>query len=185
MAIKRLKKLYFICIKEEIMEPTIMYFLLLNCALIVGGFDQDKAVCTKRHLTEVPTDIPPSVKSIDLSKNNFNKIQVANFTHFPNLTSLDLTLNSISLIGKRSFSKLVSLQQLTLSRNNLVHLQDDVFDGLSKLLHLRLDSNKIQAVAPNAFRSLSSLTLLELSRNKLKKIARVNLAHATAQRLDD
>uniref|UniRef100_A0A8C6UA40 TIR domain-containing protein n=1 Tax=Neogobius melanostomus TaxID=47308 RepID=A0A8C6UA40_9GOBI len=143
---------------------------------LCGRCTSEAGAAVANSLIEVPTDIPPSVKSIDLSKNNFNKIQVANFTHFPNLTSLNLTLNSISLIGKRSFSKLVSLQQLTLTNNNLVVLQDDVFDGLSKLTELRIDFNHIQMVASNAFRSLSSLLVLDLSNNKLGTVALVHLA---------
>uniref|UniRef100_A0A8C6UE25 TIR domain-containing protein n=1 Tax=Neogobius melanostomus TaxID=47308 RepID=A0A8C6UE25_9GOBI len=165
------------------MEPVIMYFLFLsNCGFIVRGFSlrscyllDEKAVCSHHQLTEVPTDIPPFVKSIDLSNNNISRIQLSDFTHFPNLTALDLNQNSISNIGRRTFSKLVPLKRLVLSRNQLVQLEDDVFDGLSKLLELKMGWNHIEKVAPNAFRSLRSLKVLDLSNNKLRTVAEVNL----------
>uniref|UniRef100_A0A3B4BFE5 TIR domain-containing protein n=1 Tax=Periophthalmus magnuspinnatus TaxID=409849 RepID=A0A3B4BFE5_9GOBI len=148
-----------------------LFPVALSCYLFEYSVD-----CTQNQLTQVPTDIPPSVTSINLSNNNISMIQLLNFTHFPNLTKLDLNQNSISNIGKRTFSQLISLKWLILSNNTLLKLEDNVFDGLPKLTELRVNFNQIDWVAPNAFRSLNSLTLLDLSNNRLCTIAQLRLA---------
>nr|QBP05244.1 toll-like receptor 22c [Boleophthalmus pectinirostris] len=158
-----------------------IYSLFLsNFGLGVRGFSlrscylfEDSAICSQNQLTQVPTDIPPTVTSIDLRNNNISKIQLLNFRHFPNVTKLDLNQNSISNIGKHTFSQLISLKLLILSNNTLVKLEDQVFDGLSKLIELRVSFNQIDSVAPNAFRSLKSLSLLDLSSNRLCSIAQL------------
>uniref|UniRef100_A0A3B3ZGH4 TIR domain-containing protein n=1 Tax=Periophthalmus magnuspinnatus TaxID=409849 RepID=A0A3B3ZGH4_9GOBI len=162
--------------KFAIRELTIL-LLLCDCVLIAKTYSvkncyiyNDKAFCSKQKLSQIPTGIPPSVKSIDLSLNAFRKIQVLNFTNFPNLTTLNLKHNSISYIGKGTFSQLLSLNLLILNTNKIEHLEDDVFDGLFNLTELLLGFNRIQTVAPNAFRSLSSLKILELSKNQLQSI---------------
>ncbi|XP_072321751.1 uncharacterized protein [Eucyclogobius newberryi] len=172
----------------DILKSFMILFLidllvLSNFSLGVKGFSlrscylsNNTAFCYKNQLTEVPTDIPSTVDTIDLRYNQITKIQVLNFTHFPNLTKLDLNQNSISYIDEGTFSQLISLKWLILSNNSLVKLQDKVFDGLSKLTKLSVDLNQIHSVAPNAFRSLSSLTILDLSNNRLCTIAQVHLA---------
>ncbi|XP_072297878.1 uncharacterized protein [Eucyclogobius newberryi] len=166
------------------MEYVVVHLLVLsNLGRGVGGFSLrscylsgGSAICSLHKLTEVPTDIPSTVKTLDLSRNNISKIQGSDFLHFQNLTTLKLKENSISHIGKHTFSKLISLKQLVLSSNKIGKLEDDVFDGLSKLSELLLDSNPIQTVEPNAFRALNNLKLLELSNNRLCSVAQVHLA---------
>lgn len=161
----------------------IIFFFLLNInILVIRGFSlkscrisQDIAICFKNSLTDVPTDIPPTVKGIDLSSNRILKIQVSNFTNFPVLKVLDLKQNSISHIGKDTFSRLISLKRLILNSNELVGLEDDVFNGLAKLEELCIISNHIKTVASNAFKSLKRLTLLDLSGNQLKYVKQVHL----------
>ncbi|XP_020782191.1 toll-like receptor 13 [Boleophthalmus pectinirostris] len=169
------------------LRDLMIFLLLCNCVLLTEGFSvkkcyiyKDRADCSKQKLTNIPTDIPLSVKSIDLSQNRFTSIQVLNFTNFPNLTTLDLKRNFILNIGKRTFSQLPSLSVLILNTNKIVHLEDYVFDGLPKLTQLLLGFNRIQTVAPNTFRSLSSLKILELSKNQLQTI---ELFHAALQHM--
>uniref|UniRef100_A0A3B4B194 TIR domain-containing protein n=1 Tax=Periophthalmus magnuspinnatus TaxID=409849 RepID=A0A3B4B194_9GOBI len=171
---------------DENLQPLhVVYFLLLSYfSHSVGAFSLQRcflagrtAICSNHKLSQIPTDLPLSVRSIDLRGNNISNIQLSDFSDFPNVTSLNLKHNGISHIGKLTFSKLTSLRQLILSDNRIEILIEEVFHGLSKLKELLIDSNHIQSVEPNAFRLLSSLTFLNLSSNNLRTISQVHLRH--------
>uniref|UniRef100_A0A3Q2CTJ7 Toll-like receptor 13 n=1 Tax=Cyprinodon variegatus TaxID=28743 RepID=A0A3Q2CTJ7_CYPVA len=157
-------------------DPCITFLLLyITCVSApVGGFfleschlSHNAAICSDRHLKLVPKDIPPTVISFDLSKNQISRIQAGTFTNLLVLKDLNLHQNQILKIDNGSFSNLISLQKLTLNNNRLVKLGQGTFDGLSNLLELRLNTNNIAAVSSTAFQSLIRLKLLDISQNHL------------------
>nr|QPD07683.1 toll-like receptor 13 [Nibea albiflora] len=161
-------------------------FLLLNInsfVVPVGGFSlrscrisYNTAICAKSKpsLKAVPTDIPPTVKGLDLSVNRITKIQGSDFKNLPLLTQLEIDRNMISQIDTGAFAHLISLKRLNLNNNKLHELTADLFDGLRNLTELRIRSNGIQVVASTSFKSLTSLNLLDISFNKLNHLTNVH-----------
>uniref|UniRef100_A0A3Q2SSI2 Toll-like receptor 22 n=1 Tax=Fundulus heteroclitus TaxID=8078 RepID=A0A3Q2SSI2_FUNHE len=145
-------------------------FFLKSCRMT-----QTHAICKQKKLNTIPQDIPPTATTLDLSKNQIERIQVSNFTHLPVLSWLNLFHNNISQIDSDTFAGLISLQVLDLSRNKLAHLEDRLFIGLSNLTELRLSSNRIKVVSPTAFQSLTRLKRLDISDNNLETIASLRL----------
>lgn len=169
-------------LKKSLLKHLITSLLFLLNSFIVQGFtlrnchiSLNKAICTGSKLTEVPTDIPPTVESIDLSQNNIIKLQVANLTGFPNVTELILRQNQISHISKGTFSQLLSLTKLNLNNNKLKKLDNGVFDGLGKLTELLISYNLIKTVEPDVFRSLKNLGTLDFSNNNLNTTEQLGL----------
>lgn len=169
-------------LKKSLLKHPFTFLFFIISSFVVQGFtlrncriSLNKAICSGSNLTKVPTDIPPAVEAIDLSKNHISKLQVANFTRFPNVTELNLKQNKISHISNGTFSQLFSLTMLTLSSNKLEKLDNGVFDGLGKLTELRISHNFIKIVEPDAFRSLKNLETLDFSGNKVRTIERVGL----------
>ncbi|XP_041670420.1 toll-like receptor 13 [Cheilinus undulatus] len=166
-------------------ELYIIFYLMnfISLVLPVAGFalrDQCKISNNsfschplKSGLRAVPKDIPPTVKSIDLSANKISKIQSTDFKNLSLVTELSLKNNNISQIETGAFAHLISLTQLSLSNNRLVKLGDDLFAGLSNLKELRITRNRIKEVAPTSFKSLTSLTLMDISHNKLHSSTKV------------
>uniref|UniRef100_A0A8C6S9T1 TIR domain-containing protein n=1 Tax=Neogobius melanostomus TaxID=47308 RepID=A0A8C6S9T1_9GOBI len=168
--------------KSRLKHLIIFLLFTIDC-FVVQGFtlrscriSGNKAICSpSKKLKEVPTDIPPTVESIDLSNNKILKLQEGNFIDFPYLTNLDLKQNKITKIGKGTFSRLFSLKTLNLNNNTLENLDDGVFDGLSNLTELRISTNRIETVAPDAFRSLTNLEIFVFSFNQLRTSKQIGL----------
>uniref|UniRef100_A0A8C6UUL3 TIR domain-containing protein n=1 Tax=Neogobius melanostomus TaxID=47308 RepID=A0A8C6UUL3_9GOBI len=125
---------------KSLLKHLIIFLLFTIDCFVVQGFtlrscriSLNKAICSDSQLKEVPTDIPPTVESINLRNNKILKLQEGNFTNFPHLTNLDLKQNKITKIGKGTFSRLFSLKTLNLNNNNLEKLDDDAFRSLTNL----------------------------------------------------
>uniref|UniRef100_A0A8C6WGQ3 Toll-like receptor 22 n=1 Tax=Neogobius melanostomus TaxID=47308 RepID=A0A8C6WGQ3_9GOBI len=168
--------------QKSLLKHLIIFLLFTIDCFVVQGFtlrscriSLNEAICSDSQLKEVPTDIPPTVESINLSNNKILKLQEGNFTDFPHLTNLDLKQNKITKIGKGTFSRLFSLKTLNLNNNNLEKLDDGVFDGLSNLTELRISTNRIKTVAPDAFRSLTNLEIFVFSLNQLRTSKQIGL----------
>uniref|UniRef100_A0A3P9QIF1 Toll-like receptor 13 n=1 Tax=Poecilia reticulata TaxID=8081 RepID=A0A3P9QIF1_POERE len=157
--------IYMIC-----SVPPATGFSLKSCRISLNA-----AICTDSQLKFVPQDVPSTVTSFDLSKNQISRIQRSNFTNLTVLEDLNLHENHISKIDSGAFANLISLRKLTLNNNKLVKLGELAFDGLGNLTELRLNTNKITALSPTAFQSLTRLKLLDISQNKLETMSNLHL----------
>ncbi|XP_055007020.1 toll-like receptor 13 [Boleophthalmus pectinirostris] len=178
---------------QKSLQKIQIFLLLLNIqSFVVQGFalrdcriSLNVSICDSGNLAQVPTDIPPTVRGIDLTGNKISKIQVTNFINFPNVTELKLGNNQISSIEKGAFSHLISLRKLVLNRNKLTTLVNGVFDGLGNLTELLITYNHITIIEPNAFRPLRKLKVLNFSGNKVSTTEQLSLIIKHTPHLND
>uniref|UniRef100_A0A8C6V5C6 TIR domain-containing protein n=1 Tax=Neogobius melanostomus TaxID=47308 RepID=A0A8C6V5C6_9GOBI len=122
-------------------------------------------------LSSIPSDIPKSAVSLDISSNKIRSIQQNDFSGFTELQMLNLGENNISHIEDATFSHLLSLIELILSENSLTYLTDHMFTGLSNLTVLDLSKNQITNISEFAFVPLTNLQVLRLQHNHLSSIS--------------
>lgn len=126
----------------------------------------------------------PSVKSLDLSFNNFRHIKhlqnmnqmtdlylcqndigkIVNLDCLTNLTNLELGANRIKTI--KGLEKLVNLEQLWLARNKITKIEG--LETLKNLKLLSIQSNRITKI--EGLEELTNLEELYISYNQLEKI---------------
>ena len=145
-------------------------------------------------LTQVPTDIPPTVQKVYLHFNNITKIDKGAFSYLTRCTFLNvqnnelthlrrgmfdglqaleglvLSSNHIETIKARTFLHLKSCTHLWLKENRLTHIRSDMFKGLQSLNKLILSQNTIFKIQPGSFADLILLNALILSKNRLKTL---------------
>jgi Leucine-rich repeat (LRR) protein len=129
-------------------------------------------------LKEVPKEVEFFAKnttSINLTDNNFEKIEKCFFEKFPKLTSLDLSRNKIPIEygmmkGGENLKKLILNRKGLLDENKEdVEITGETFENLTNLEELDLRSNHIISIKKNAFKS-SKLKKLKLNFNEIKVI---------------
>ena len=106
----------------------------------------------------------PNIRSLDLSHNQINELQLILFDNLPKLEYLYLDYNQIQKLELGLFDNLSNLNTLRLNNNNIVTLQQDLFKNLSLLDELRLDNNQISGIenTPYIFSNLLNLEILQL-----------------------
>ena len=114
---------------------------------------------TGRGLTEVSTNIPQPMTSINLDDNNITKVTTHVFSCFSECQYLSLREKSISEIEPQGFLGLSLAWRLYLSGDELTEIWEDMWKGLDSLMYLTLSGNKIQSLESSAFRYLSRLAL--------------------------
>src|SRR6218665_3090022 len=150
--------------------------------------------CSKRGLTDVPSDGPyetrllfldgnkittlgkPAIyqnlgqlQVLDLSRNRIRTLEDGIFQYLGNLQVLDFSFNSINATGRDAFVGLSSLQCLNLSFNPLPHLlQHGFFSPLVRLTQLNLTSTRVDFM-PEAFLNLTNLERFVFRKNRLLK----------------
>ncbi|NXN54737.1 NEPN protein, partial [Rynchops niger] len=157
-------------------------------------------------LTKVPLDLPKSLLSLKLEKNQLKTIrlrdmkQLENLSEFflsenqlssidgaqllPNLTTLELSKNQLHTLPPRLPSR---LQKLDCSNNLIQRVTGQDFQGLQDLKHLFLDNNAVSMFEAGALQQCAQLSNLALEQNLLISIPlrQVNLMTAGSQVLPD
>ncbi|NXO00853.1 NEPN protein, partial [Rhinopomastus cyanomelas] len=157
-------------------------------------------------LTKVPLDLPKSLLSLKLQKNQLKTIRfrdvkrLENLSEFflsenqlisvdgaqllPNLTTLELSKNQLHAVPLRLPGK---LQKLDCSSNLIQKVTVQDFQGLQNLKHLFLDNNSVSTFEAGALQQCAQLLNLALEQNLLLSIPlrQVNLRAAPAHRLPD
>jgi Leucine-rich repeat (LRR) protein len=110
------------------------------------------------------------LKTLDLSNNNFARIDGTAFATLPNLISLKIFNNQLQELQAGSFGNLTKLQILDVSYNRLETLPGDVFGSLVSLLTLYLDGNRLATVTKEMFSGLQALQVLTIARNSISTI---------------
>ncbi|NWV91050.1 NEPN protein, partial [Machaerirhynchus nigripectus] len=157
-------------------------------------------------LTKVPLDLPKSLLSLKLEKNQLKMVRLRDVKHLenlsefllsenqltsidgaqllPNLTTLELSKNQLHTVPLRLPSR---LQKLDCSNNLIQRVTAQDFQGLQDLKHLFLDNNAVSTFEAGALQQCAQLSNLALEQNLLSSIPlrQVNLRTAdTLARLD-
>ncbi|XP_061179452.1 toll-like receptor 4 [Saccostrea echinata] len=124
------------------------------------------ADCSARHLRSAPT-LNSDVVSVDFGHNRFYTYPT-NLS--PSIRFLNLTRNRISIIMKKAFIMTPFLQNLTLSDNEIKSVEKGAFGYLKKLQHLDLSYNEELAISvlPNVSYDLESTSIKVLNLEKLQ-----------------
>ncbi|XP_055854928.1 leucine-rich repeat-containing protein 4C [Episyrphus balteatus] len=130
----------------------------------MGGDSNSQAYCVNAALEDVPIQLNPETKYINLT---LNKIRNVEFTlpFYMKLEVLDLSQNIIETLGSKNFEYQSEMRTLNLSGNSVSSLNKDAFKGLTNLLLLDLSFNRIEVVHPTAMNDLTSLIELDLTNN--------------------
>lgn len=141
--------------------------LSLLTQLILG------ALCEKRNLANIPSQLPQDTQVLDMNGNSLNQLAPHIFQdkRLNNLQKIYLSECKISFIADDAFSHLTNLIELDLSHNHLQHVPVKSFEQLNHSLRkLSLAYNQIQTIEPDSFASISHLTNLDLSNNQLSQL---------------
>lgn len=107
------------------------------------------------------------LESLDLSRNDINRMPDNGMTSLRSLQSLYLQDNNIAALADRSFVGLSSLQILNISSNQLAALPPELFHSSRDLKEIYLQNNSINVLAPGLLEGLEQLLILDLSNNEL------------------
>ncbi|XP_068134771.1 toll-like receptor 3 [Hyperolius riggenbachi] len=145
-----------------------MYVLILHLAWAENRCKiiQEKADCSHLELSTIPSDLPISIKVLDLSHNRLKKLPAANLSRYDQLEHLDVGYNTLHIIEPVLCEKLPALKILNLQHNEFTKIPEKTF-VCANLLELYLNSNGIKEITGNPFKDLQSLQVLDMSHNKM------------------
>ncbi|NWV09780.1 NEPN protein, partial [Ptilonorhynchus violaceus] len=157
-------------------------------------------------LTKVPLDLPKSLLSLKLEKNQLKMVRLRDVKHLENLSEFFLSENQLTSIdGAQLLLNLTTLelsknqlhtlplrlpgrlQKLDCSNNLIQRVTAQDFQGLQDLKHLFLDNNAVSTFEAGALQQCAQLSNLALEQNLLSSIPlrQVNLRTAEIPRLPD
>ena len=145
---------------------------------VLSGLSDLENVSFRSNIHRV-TDLPSGyftgtrIKVLDLSENNFGRIEQAAFSNIKNslqvliLNNVDVTFTDIGFL--KGLSK---LQKLSLDGSEDSQLSHRIFKdlGLNSLSSISIRNGEILLIRSNAFEGLENLEELDLSNNKLKQV---------------
>ncbi|XP_034111055.1 nyctalopin [Drosophila albomicans] len=132
----------------------------------LGGDANSRALCVDAALEDVPIQLNPETKYINLTLNRIRNLEFT-LPFYMKLEVLDLSQNIIETLGSKNFEYQTELRTLNLSRNLVSALHKHAFKGLTNLLLLDLSYNRIETVHPTALGDLAALVELDLTNNNI------------------
>ncbi|XP_030375603.1 leucine-rich repeat and immunoglobulin-like domain-containing nogo receptor-interacting protein 4 [Scaptodrosophila lebanonensis] len=132
----------------------------------LGGDANSRALCVDAALEDVPIQLNPETKYINLTLNRIRNLEFT-LPFYMKLEVLDLSQNIIETLGSKNFEYQTELRTLNLSRNMVSALHKHAFKGLSNLQLLDLSYNRIETVHPTALGDLAALVELDLTNNNI------------------
>ncbi|XP_058659175.1 toll-like receptor 3 isoform X2 [Ammospiza caudacuta] len=127
----------------------------------------EMADCSHLKLTQIPSDLPDNITSLDISHNQLKQLGPVNLTKYSQLVYLNVGYNSISKLQPELCQNVPLLQILKLEHNELYKLPDRVFASCTNLTELNLGYNRLN-IKNHPFKTLKNLKILDLSHNSLK-----------------
>jgi Leucine-rich repeat (LRR) protein len=138
----------------------------------------------------LPKGLPPSIRYLQLRRNNITTLRKNSLLGYPNVGILILDDNGLLTIENKTFIHMTHLQQLWLNGNNLssvpgslpsslqrlyldnnkITLLTDTFPPNSQIDTLNLMNNRITSVSSDALRRLPKLRSLDLSGNRVTEL---------------
>lgn len=103
----------------------------------------EMADCSHLKLTQIPSDLPNNITSLDISHNQLRQLGPANLTKYSQLVYLNAGYNSISKLQPELCQNVPLLQILKLEHNELSKLPDRVFASCTNLTELSLRFNRL------------------------------------------
>ncbi|XP_031630623.1 protein slit [Contarinia nasturtii] len=156
------RNLLVICI--ICIQRSVLGFCPAKCAC--NGDHNLRVSCKNASLADVPIQLNPEAKYINLTINQITKLNYA-LQFYTQVEVLDLSRNRINELGSKNFEFSTQLRTLNLSQNQLEHLHKDAFFGLKGLLLLDLSHNKISRVHPAAMTHLIKMIDMDFSNNAM------------------
>lgn len=155
-----------------------------SCVPDDGSLDDDFVSLRNRSLYAFPSDIPTSVRHLDLGRNFISSLPNGTLRRFPNLTCLDLSFNNLTFVDQGSFANMTSLVSLILAGNNIAAVSQGAFDGTEYLEELNLSENNLVIFDFSTLSSMStSLKSIDLSGNKIERFANSNETFLSVQHI--
>ncbi|XP_042335266.1 toll-like receptor 4 [Sceloporus undulatus] len=111
--------------------------------------------CMELNLSGIPSDIPNSTESLDLS------------------------FNPLKILTSNYFSQVPALRFLDLTRCHIWKIEDNAFMGLCNLSVLILTANPLHILDPWAFQDLTSLQRLIVVESHISRLDRLPIGHLT------
>ncbi|XP_077197362.1 transforming growth factor beta activator LRRC32 [Paroedura picta] len=165
------------------MRPNLLLFL----AVLNGGISTYRpmetspcdmknkvAFCQRKDFRQIPSELYPDVRKIDLSENRLQNITKTPLSFHTSLHYLDLSSNRIGYVEPGTFSDMTSLLEVNLANNQLYRLaQHDVWVGfLPQVRHLDLSHNSLyNGMAQRFLHRAPSLEYLSLAENSITEIS--------------
>ncbi|XP_070812696.1 toll-like receptor 4 [Pituophis catenifer annectens] len=112
--------------------------------------------CMEMNLTRIPSGIPNTTQTLDLS------------------------FNPLKILHANYFSAVFTLRFLDLTRCHLWKIEDNAFTGLNSLSVLVLTGNPLQILGPRAFHNLPSLQKFVAVEANLFSLAALPIGHLTS-----
>uniref|UniRef100_A0A8C5DJY5 Adhesion molecule with Ig-like domain 3 n=1 Tax=Gouania willdenowi TaxID=441366 RepID=A0A8C5DJY5_GOUWI len=146
----------------------------------------DLLCCSGRGLQWVPTQMPASTVTLDLSHNLIGQLQADSFLGLTRLETLRMAHNRVGGVQQGAFRNCSGalLRHLDLSSNQLRALEQHFFVELTGLEELLLFDNHMVQVEGGALGGLVHLRRLYLSHNHLTDFPFFSLSHAYLVLLD-
>lgn len=132
------------------------------------------AFCKRKDFHQVPSELHPNIRKIDLSENNLQNITKMPLTFYTFLRYLDLSSNRISYIEPGIFSDMMNLVEINLANNQLYRLaQHNLWVGLlPQVRKLDLSHNSLyNGMARQFLQQAPSLEYLSLAENSITEIS--------------
>ncbi|NWI68717.1 TLR4 protein, partial [Todus mexicanus] len=126
--------------------------------------------CTGLNISGVPTDVPNTTQSLDLSFSSLKSLGANYFSSVPDLQLLDLTRCHLHTIEDNSFMDLHNLSTLILTANPLQSLGTAAFYGLTSLKKLVLVETNITSLTDLPIGHLHTLQELNLGHNNIASL---------------
>ncbi|XP_073501452.1 toll-like receptor 3 [Phyllobates terribilis] len=131
----------------------------------------EEADCSHLELYTIPSDLPLTIKILDLSHNRLKSLPAANLSRYDQLQRLDVGYNTLHILEPTLCQQLPLLKILNLQHNQFSKISDKAFISCTGLAELRLNSNGIKEILGNPFENLQNLRLLDVSHNKMTSTA--------------
>ncbi|XP_007260376.3 toll-like receptor 1 [Astyanax mexicanus] len=138
-----------------------------------------------RNLSAVPSDLPSSAETVDLSQNRIQTLRKLDFSRTPDLKSLNLSWNILEDIHVETFASTPVLETLDLSHNRLQTLSNQLYLlHTQSLQYLDLSSNRFTVMKLGIeFSKLLKLRWLGLSAGTIRFDDFESISHLSLQTL--
>lgn len=119
-------------------------------------------------LTTFPSDLPSSLKYLELTKNKIKQIFKSDTELYVHLNALILEENGLTFVEPGSFSKMTALAEIFLFVNDL-----EKFPGPfpASIMSIYLDNNKIASIPPDMFKTGTRLNKLSIRINNITSLS--------------
>lgn len=134
------------------------HFIAINCS--INSIDDDAFI-----------GLVDDLESLDLGKNNLERVPTGAFENLVNLASLNLNYNNIETLHAEAFRGLISLLRLSLFGNRIKFIDNLAFDGIGgNLTQINLGDNRLTSVPSRPLRNMTVLQGLQVNDNKISAI---------------